>query len=64
MERSKTVNMDVYSCEECDEAFAVEKNRELNVCPICESELWEFSHEAVLVLKIKRPLTLQCEKVS
>lgn len=58
------MNMDVYNCEECGEAFAVESNRELNVCPICESELFEFSHEVVALPKIKRPLTLQCEKVS
>ena len=57
------MNMDVYNCEECGKAFAVESGSDLNVCPICESELWEFSHEAVLVPKeidlphcnVKRP---------
>lgn len=56
--------MDVYECDECVEAFAVEKDTEINVCPVCESELFEFSHEALLVPKVKRPLTLPCEKVS
>ena len=49
------MNMDVYNCEECTRAFAVEKDADVQNCPSCGSELFEFSHEAVLVLKVKRP---------
>lgn len=45
------MNMDVYNCDECGKAFAVEKDSELNVCPVCESELFEFSHEVLAVQK-------------
>lgn len=38
--------MDVYNCDECTRAFGVEKDDEPTCCPVCESELIEFSHEA------------------
>lgn len=58
------MDMDVYNCEECARAFSVEKDADVLNCPSCGSKLFEFSHEAVLVLKVKRPLTMPCEKVS
>ena len=57
------MNMDVYNCEECGHAFATESDIEPSGCPVCDGELFEFSNEAVLVAKIKRPLTPTCEKV-
>jgi DNA-directed RNA polymerase subunit RPC12/RpoP len=46
------VEMDVYNCEECTRAFAVEKGTEvLTCCPSCESELFEFSHEVIATQK-------------
>ena len=57
------MEMDVYECGECIRAFATEKDSEVKQCPNCGSVLFEFSHEVVLVQKIKRPLTMPCEKV-
>ena len=57
------MEMDVYECGECIRAFAIEKNQDVTCCPSCGSELFEFSHEVVLIQKIKRPLTMPCEKV-
>lgn len=42
-----SIVMDIYSCEECDKAFAVEEDEEPKVCSSCESELWEYSHTVV-----------------
>lgn len=36
--------MDVYNCEDCGRAFAVEKDDKPQCCPVCEAEIWEFSH--------------------
>jgi DNA-directed RNA polymerase subunit RPC12/RpoP len=36
--------MDVYNCEDCGRAFAVEKDDEPTCCPVCEAEIWEYSH--------------------
>lgn len=41
------MEMDVYNCEECTRAFAVEKEFDIKCCPYCESELYEFSHEVI-----------------
>lgn len=57
------MKMDVYNCEQCPHAFAVEDNVEPSGCPVCDSELFEFSHQVIAVENIKRPSTLPCEKV-
>jgi predicted Zn-ribbon and HTH transcriptional regulator len=44
-----SMKMDVYSCEECSRAFAVEKDEDPKVCPNCESYLWEYSHSAHVI---------------
>ena len=36
--------MDVYNCEECTVAFAIEEGIDVKCCPNCESELFEYSH--------------------
>jgi rubrerythrin len=38
------MNFDVYNCDECIKAFAVEADEEPNCCPTCESGSWEYSH--------------------
>lgn len=38
------MKLDIYSCEECGNAFGNEYEESPKVCPNCESELWEFSH--------------------
>ncbi|WNF36450.1 hypothetical protein RJD24_18810 [Bacillaceae bacterium IKA-2] len=58
------MEMDVYECGECNRSFATEKDEEVKSCPNCMSELFEFSHEIVAVQKVKRPLTMQREKVT
>lgn len=45
------MKMDVYNCEECANAFAVEENVEPSGCPICDSELVEFSYKAIFKLE-------------
>lgn len=39
------MKMDLYNCEGCGRAFAVEDGDDPSCCPVCESELFEFSHE-------------------
>lgn len=43
--------MDVYRCNECTKAFAVEINEDVERCPYCESDSYEFSHEVIAVQK-------------
>lgn len=38
------MKFDVYNCDECGVGFTVEINYEPAVCPVCESEIWEYSH--------------------
>ena len=52
------MKMDIYNCEECTHAFAVEHDVEPTGCPVCDGELFEFSHEVFAVQKgIKIPST-------
>jgi rubrerythrin len=51
------VIFDVYNCEECIRAFATEKDEDPEVCPYCESDLWEFSHS------IQASSECQCDEV-
>ncbi|MGC4375894.1 hypothetical protein WD019_02980 [Fictibacillus sp. Mic-4] len=43
--------MDVYVCDCCDQCFAVEDAEEPKFCPVCESEIFEFSHSGELEMK-------------
>ncbi|NMH69662.1 hypothetical protein HF072_12810 [Bacillus sp. RO3] len=43
------MSFDVYNCEKCNRAFAVEKNEDPKVCTYCESTLWEYSHTIKVV---------------
>lgn len=48
------MEMDVYNCEECTRAFAVEKGTEVTCCPGCESDLFEFSHDVICGLDLAK----------
>ncbi|MFS0864105.1 hypothetical protein [Fredinandcohnia sp. 179-A 10B2 NHS] len=43
------LQIDVYSCEECGQAFCVEKDVEPLLTPCCMSELFEYSHTGEVV---------------
>jgi hypothetical protein len=48
--------MDVYNCEEdTPHCFAVEKDDVPKCCPVCEGELFEYSHtvEAIYIEPVK-----------
>jgi hypothetical protein len=44
-EKPIPIPMDLYNCESCTNAFAVEKDAPVYCCPVCEDEIFEFSHE-------------------
>jgi len=48
--KKQTMEIDIYSCEECGRAFGVEECEDPKVCPCCESELWEYSHSVKITI--------------
>jgi rubrerythrin len=38
--------MDIYNCEDCGRAFAVEIDDDPECCPVCQADIFEYSHTA------------------